>query len=375
MQGHAQSNDTALQELSDSDTVSMRKPWYASPGKYPKNYISHETWKGSYLEFAANNRCYLVKRSANDRARISSSFVSGDYLFDYSRKLLYLKFTDSTGLKSYEMVFKVAYLKEKRKMIVIDRKSAIFSLEKVKSVFVYHEEIPKLPGRARKNLLHWDGVLNMYRYVGATWDIPIAEILKCETVNSGITYVQQPHGRQTGTAKSVHPQLSDETIKTIYKTQGDTLDFHRLIDSLAIVWDEEWKGKQNRRRRNTLYKITLSFKDNRITNNIAGTKIYSILDHKPSDLVTHILWNPRIGIADDGLMLVGQRDYSAPWNDIMSDTYVLDYYFIDFSKNVTLVKSVHVNTRPRIIPFGIIDFDPEEMIYNYPDSLTADLGL
>ena len=189
MQGNAQSNNAAIQELLDSDTVSTLKPWYI-PAEYPR-YVFSQTWKDSYLEFVSNKKFRLVKQNTNDR---DSLFVTGDYLFDYSNNLLYLKFTDDVSLESYEMVFHVEYYKLKK----IKRKrpktgsGAIHPnlYPKEHWTFYAYVIIPKLPIRARKNLRHWNGMLEMYRYVGATWDMPIAEILKCETVNSGYTVVQ-----------------------------------------------------------------------------------------------------------------------------------------------------------------------------------------
>lgn len=193
MQGRTQNNNnisvSALQELSGKDTVTTQKPWYALPNEYPMNDLSSETWKGAYLEFAANNKFHLVKRDTNDQEKASLPFVPGDYLFDYSNKLLYLKFTDSVSSESYEMVFKVAYWKEQRKTIKPVKTMGIYPTEKFKQIFIYYKET-RLPIKARKNLQHWNGILNMYRYAGATWGMPIAEILKCEAVKSGIIYVQ-----------------------------------------------------------------------------------------------------------------------------------------------------------------------------------------
>ena len=187
MQGHAQSNNAAMRKLSDSDTVSTLKPWYI-PTEYPRYDLLSETWDGSYLEFAANNKYRLVKRHTSGRNFL---FVTGDYLFDYSKKLLYLKFTDSVSLESYEMVFDVEYCKEKWKWKKIKRdyKGGLMPGTKIWTLISY-KKIPRLPIRARKNLRNWNGTLNMNRYVGATWDMPIAEILNCETVESGIVRVQ-----------------------------------------------------------------------------------------------------------------------------------------------------------------------------------------
>jgi len=196
MQGPAQSNNgvtvDSLQKLSDSDTVTTQRHWYATPGKYPISDIGSETWKDSHLEFAANNKFRLIKQNSNDE-ETSLMFASGDYLFDYANKLLYLRFTDFASSKSNEMVFKVTYCKEKkRKIRIMPTKGGIlYQSKKTKYIFVYFKEISRLPIKTRKNLRHWNGALTMYRYVGVTWDMPITEISKCETVNSGITYVQK----------------------------------------------------------------------------------------------------------------------------------------------------------------------------------------
>ena len=99
----------------NTDFVSTLKPWYI-PAEYTWYDLSSETWNDSYLEFDANNKFRLVKRNTNDRDFL---FVTGDYLFNYSNNLLYLKFTDSVSLESYEMVFDIAYCKLKRKKLKI----------------------------------------------------------------------------------------------------------------------------------------------------------------------------------------------------------------------------------------------------------------
>ena len=169
----------------DFDTL---KPWYI-PTEYLRYDLLSETWDDSYLEFAANNKFRLVKRHTSGRNFL---FVTGDYLFDYSKNLLFLKFTDSVSLESYEMVFDVEYCKEKRKWKKIkkDYKGGLMLRTEVWTLISY-KEIPRLPMRARKNLRNWNGTLNMNRYVGATWDMPIAEILNCEIVFSGKARVQR----------------------------------------------------------------------------------------------------------------------------------------------------------------------------------------
>ena len=193
MQGHAQNNGnisvSALQKLSESHTVTTQKTWYALPNEYPINDLWSETWKGAYLEFAANNKFHLVRRNTDDQEKTALPFVSGDYLFDYPNELLYLKFTNSLNAESYEMVFQVAYCKEKRQKLSPVKTMGIYPTEKSRQFFIYYKET-RLPTKARKNLRHWNGVLNMYRYAGATWNMPVAEILKCEAVKSGIVYVK-----------------------------------------------------------------------------------------------------------------------------------------------------------------------------------------
>ena len=177
----------------DFDTL---KPWYI-PAEYPAYKMYFDTWKDSYLEFAANNKFRLVKRHTSGRNFL---FVTGDYLFDYSKKLLYLKFADSVSFESYEMVFDVEYCKEKRKKMKHKTVSGgihpkDLGINPKKKFWISYIRVyvikPKLPIRARKNLRHWNGTLNMNRYIGATWDMPIAEILNCEKVNSGVVSVQR----------------------------------------------------------------------------------------------------------------------------------------------------------------------------------------
>lgn len=169
--------------FSPCTNTSTPSSWHDMLNECLKGDASSEVWKYSQLEFAKNNKFRIVKLA--EKYEKEEEFQSGDYLFDPTDKLLYLRFADSTNSKSCEMVFRLTYYKEFEQDMkkIYQGKSEVYWQEKI--IYILLHKIPEPPKRAKKNLRHWNGVLGLARCVGATWSMPVPEILKCETIDSG----------------------------------------------------------------------------------------------------------------------------------------------------------------------------------------------
>ncbi|NDW10111.1 energy transducer TonB [Dysgonomonas sp. 520] len=166
------------------------------------------------------------------------------------------------------------------------------------------------------------------------------------------------------------PQLSDDEMKTVFFSyERDTLGFCVLTSETSL---DKYKGKKNRHIMRTMKSIKRTVDHYCIYNEIAGVRISSFLEKGKPWGGTHSLSYPKYKIMEKGIVLVGERKYIAPWNDIVADWKTLDYYFIGFDKSVDLVRSVHIDLRPKIRPIGLIEFSPESIIYNYLDSISKD---
>ena len=170
-------------------------------------------------------------------------------------------------------------------------------------------------------------------------------------------------------------QLSKKDIQKIYRNKEDTLGFRRLTSETSL---KQYKGKENRHIRRTLRSIKSNINSRDIIyNKIANTDIYKLSGGDTPRLEEqHILRSPKYRLTKSGIMLIGSKDYLAPWNDMITKWETLNYYFIDYDKNVKLIQSISVNRYGKE-PKGIIEFIPEELIFKYPgiatDSVTIQI--
>lgn len=164
--------------------------------------------------------------------------------------------------------------------------------------------------------------------------------------------------------------LSDWDTYDNYLKKADDEGFKPLGSKTPL---NDYKGKENKNIMRAVRNIKYTIQRNDILyDKIAGSSIASLrnLIYGNREGEHHILRSPRYALTVKGVILAGESDVLAPWNDMLTNRRNLDFYFIGYDKKVRHIKSVSVRRKP--LPASFVIFRPKSLSYEYPDSLPAD---